>query len=175
MNYFEFYGIPVSFRLDEALLRRIFYQNSKKYHPDFHTLATPEEQEAMLQWATLNNQAFETLSDPDRRMRYILQIKGLLEGEEQQQVPQDFLLDMMDINEALMELEIDGDAERLEQIIQEVNRQEQVLEKAIAPVLDRYTDDGPHSREDLLLVRDYFLKKRYLLRVREKLATFAAR
>jgi molecular chaperone HscB len=175
MNYFEFYGLPVAFRLDEAQLRRLFYENSKKYHPDFHTLASAEEQEAMLHLSTLNNEAYQTLADSDRRMRYVLEIKGLLADEAQQRVPQEFLLEMMDINEALMELEMDYDPERFEQTAQAIANWERALDDAIAPVLDRYADDSPHSREDLLQVRDYFLKKRYLLRIREKLATFAAR
>lgn len=175
MNYFEFYGLPVAFRLDEAQLRRLFYQNSRKYHPDFHTLASPEEQAEMLQLSTLNNEAYQTLADPDRRMRYVLEIKGLLSDESQQQVPQEFLLEMMDLNEALMELEMDYDPERFEQAAQAVASWERALDDAIAPVLDRYADDSPNSREDLLQVRDYFLKKRYLMRIREKLATFAAR
>ncbi len=174
MNYFEFFGIPVSFRVDEAQLRRLFYQNSKKYHPDFHSLASADTQEEMLRLSTLNNEAFQTLSDPDRRMRYILEIKGLLQEEGQQQVPQDFLADMMDINEVLMELELDYDPERFEQTAQAIAQLERALDEAIEPVLERYADDAERSREDLLRVRDYFLKKRYLLRVREKLSTFAA-
>ncbi len=176
MNYFEFYGIPLSFRPDEAQLRRIYYQNSKKYHPDFHTQSSAETQEEAMRLSALNNEAFLTLSDPDRRMRYILQIKGLLsEGEGQPpQVPQDFLLDMMDINEALMELELDYDTERFQQVAQTIAQLEQSLDEAIQPILERYTDDSPHSQDDLRLVRDYFLKKRYLLRTREKLSTFAA-
>lgn len=174
MNYFEFFGIPVSFRVDEAQLRRLFYQNSKKYHPDFHSLASADTQEEMLRLSTLNNEAFQTLSDPDRRMRYLLEIKGLLQEEGQQQVPQDFLAEMMDINEALLELELDYDPERFEQTAQAIAQLERALDEAIEPVLERYADDAEHSREDLLRVRDYFLKKRYLLRVREKLSTFAA-
>lgn len=174
MNYFEFYGLPVSFRIDEAQLRQLFYQNSRKYHPDFHTLASPEEQAEMLRLSTLNNEAFQTLVDPDRRMRYVLQIKGLLENEGQQPIPQEFLSEMMDINEALLELEMDYAPERLEQTAQTLEQWERSLDAAIAPLLERYTDDSPTSREDLQQVRDYFLKKRYLLRIREKLATFAA-
>jgi len=174
MNYFEFFGIPVSFRVDEAQLRRLFYQNSKKYHPDFHSLASADTQEEMLRLSTLNNEAFQTLSDPDRRMRYLLEIKGLLQEEGQQQVPQDFLAEMMDINEVLLELELDYDPERFEQTAQAIAQLERALDEAIEPVLERYADDAEHSREDLLRVRDYFLKKRYLLRVREKLSTFAA-
>ena len=81
MTYFEFYDRPISFRVDEAALRRTFLQNSRRYHPDFHTLADEAQQAEMLDRSTLNNEAFKTLSDPDRRIRYVLELKGLLGDE----------------------------------------------------------------------------------------------
>lgn len=172
MNYFEFYGIPVSFRVDEPALRRIYYRNSKQFHPDFHTLADPEQQARMLEQSTLNNEAFQTLSDPDRRMRYILNLHGLLSEEGQQEMPQAFLLDMMDINEALMELEFDFDPERLAAAEQAVAALENDLDEQIRPILDSYSAETG-APEELQAVLQYFLKKRYLLRIRENLSKFA--
>lgn len=174
MNYFEFYGIPVSFQVDEPALRRIFYRNSRQYHPDFHTRSGEEQQAEMLDLATLNNDAYQTLSDPDKRMRYVLKIKGLLEDENKLSIPQEFLLDMMEINEALMELEFEPDPNRLETVKQEIERLEKNLNDSIRPVLDTY-DDQVGSRADLQAVLEFFLKKRYLLRVRENLSKFAPR
>lgn len=174
MNYFEFYGIPVSFRVDESALRSIFYRNSKQYHPDFHTLSEAEQQTEMLELATLNNDVYQTLSDPDKRMRYVLKIKGLLEDESKLSIPQEFLLEMMEINEALMELEFEPDQNRLETVQQDIERLEKSLDDSIRPVLDTY-DDQVGSGADLQAVLEYFLKKRYLLRVRENLSKFAPR
>ncbi|MBV6443719.1 MAG: Fe-S protein assembly co-chaperone HscB [Haliscomenobacteraceae bacterium CHB4] len=174
MNYFEFFGLPVSFRVDEPALRRIFLENSKKFHPDFHTLANESEQARMLELSTLNNEAFKTLSDPDRRIQYVLKINGIL-GEEGKQtpLPQEFLMEMMDINESLMELEFDPDAGRYMQTLKSVENFENALYEDVRPVLESWTEaDGP---EPLRAVRDYFLKKRYLLRIRENLSTFASR
>jgi len=174
MNYFEFYGIPVSFRIDEAALRSMYYRNSKRYHPDFHTLSGEEQQADMLDMATLNNDAYQTLSDPDKRMRYVLKVKGLLEEENKLSVPQEFLVDMMEINEALMELEFDADPERLKFVGQTVANLEKSLDENIRPILDRYNEqDGTPA--DLQEVLEYFLKKRYLLRVLENLSKFAPR
>lgn len=172
MTHFEFFGLPVSFRPDEAALRRVFYENSKKYHPDFFTLADAETQADVLEKSTRNNEAYRTLIDPDRRIRYVLEIKGLL-GDEGAlpPMPPDFLLDVMDINEALMALELDFDAARYADTLREVDRLEQQMNREIDPILDRYTD--PAGDPDLPAVRDYFLKKRYLLRIRENLAKFA--
>lgn len=175
MNYFEFFNIPVSFSVDEPSLRRLFYQNSKKYHPDYHTLADAQQQADMLELATLNTRAYQTLSDPDKRMRYVLELNGLLEDEgKQPPLPQAFLMDMMDLNEALMELEMDFDSERYSQTEQAITQVEQDLDSSIRPVLEK---GAPAASDpaDLKLVLEYFLKKRYLLRIRENLSKFAAR
>jgi molecular chaperone HscB len=174
MDYFEFYGLPVSFQVDEAALRRIFLERSRKFHPDFHTQADETEQARVLDLSTINNEAFKTLSDPDKRMHYILKIKGLIEeGESQQALSQDFLMDMMDINEAMMDLEFDFDAERLQQTRHAVEALDQSLIQEIRPVLDAWTEEKGNEAE-LLRVRDYFFKKRYLLRIFENLSKFAA-
>ncbi len=174
MDYFEFYGLPVSFQLDEAAMRRMYLEHSRKYHPDFHTLSDETEQARVLDLSTLNNEAFKTLSDPDKRMQYILKIKGLIEeGESQQALSQDFLMEMMDINESMMELEFDFDAERLKGTRHAVEALDQSLLQEIQPVLDSWTEEKG-SEADLLRVRDYFFKKRYLLRIFENLSKFAA-
>ncbi len=176
MNYFEFFGLPVSFRVDESALRRLYLQNSKKYHPDFHTLSSESEQAEMLELSTLNNKAFKTLSDPDLRMHYILEINGLLSGNKegessQPSVTQEFLMEMMDINEGLMELEFESDATRYALTLKAVDNFEKELDEEVQPVLNTWTEaDGT---EPLQAVRDYFLKRRYLLRIRENLSKFA--
>jgi molecular chaperone HscB len=170
MNYFEFFDLPISFSVDAQALRARFYENSKKYHPDFFTLADEAEQARVLELASRNNEAYRTLADPDKRMRYILVLHGLLAGEDRQSpLPQDFLMDMMDINENLMELEADFDAARYEQTRQAVEALQQQLDASIAPVLQSWSGDAAALEP----VRDYYLKKRYLLRIRENLSKFA--
>ena len=128
MNYFEFLGIPLSFHPDESAMQKAYYQNSKKFHPDFHSLADDEKQAWAMENATINNAAFTTLSDPDKRIRYILELKGLLSDESQQPaLPPAFLMEMMDINEAIMDLQMDFDAARFEKTIAEVEKTENQL------------------------------------------------
>lgn len=173
MNYFEFFGLPISFQIDLAELQRRFYKNSRQYHPDFHTLDSEAEQEKMLELSTWNNQAWKNLSDPDWRIRYVLEIKGLLGDETNQPpLPQDFLMEMMDINEGLMELEFDFDAEKYTATQQAVKSLENELETDIRPVLAVWTE-AEGTAQQLLQARDFYLKKRYLLRIRENLAKFA--
>lgn len=174
MNYFEFFDLPVSFLIDQADLKRKFYINSKKYHPDFYTLETEERQAETLELSTLNNQAYKTLSDFDLRMKYILDLKGALDEEGQNQIPQDFLMEMMDINEKLMELEFDYDENTHREILLEVERQKNAAYEEVASVIENYDDKNADDGE-LKKVKDYYLKKRYLLRIQENLSKFAVR
>lgn len=174
MNYFEFYDIPIDFKVDEAELKRIFYANSKKYHPDFYTLEGEEKQAEILELSTLNNKAYHTLKDFDRRMKYVLDLKGVLAEEGKNQLPQDFLQEMMTINEALMELEFDFEPAAYDGILQDLEAQETQLYADIAAQIDRY-EDSQATKEDLQAIADYYLKKRYLLRIRENLDKFASR
>jgi molecular chaperone HscB len=107
-------------------------------------------------------------------MRYVLEIKGLLGDESTTPpLPQDFLMDMMDINEVLMELEFDFDRLTYEKALKDVQNIEQELDTDIHPVLQSYRDQ-PEMEDTLKKVRDFYLKKRYLLRIQENLSKFAS-
>lgn len=173
MNYFEFFDLPVSFQIDEPELKRRFYANSKNYHPDFYTLEGEEKQAEILELSTLNNEAYKTLADFDKRMKYILELKEALAEEGKNQVPQDFLMDMMDINEALMELEFDFDEIKYKTALQQIKAQESNIYAEVAPILEQY-DDKKATAKELSVVKDFFLKKRYLLRIQENLSKFAS-
>jgi molecular chaperone HscB len=172
MNYFEFYDLPISFLLDENVLKKKFYANSKRYHPDFFTLESEERQNEILELSTRNTQAYKTLSDFDRRMKYILDLKGVLEEEGKNTLPQDFLMDMMDINEAIMELEFDFDETMYQKAIKDAQNIENQLFEEIKPIIETYQDQET-TTSDLKKVKIFFLKKRYLLRILENLSKFA--
>lgn len=176
-DYFAFYGLPEAFLLDEAALKRKYYQLSRELHPDFHAQDTPAAQAEALRLSTLNTDAYRTLADPDARMAYLLGQHGLLaEGSAQNQLPPDFLLEVMELNEQLMELEMEPDPATSAQVSQQVTALAATLDAGIGPVLAGYPQLPPdHRPAALVQVRTYYLKKRYLLRLQQQLATFAAR
>ena len=176
-NYFAFYELPEAFLLDEAALKRKYYQLSRELHPDFHAQESPAAQAEALRLSTLNTDAYRTLANPDQRMAYLLGLHGLLEeGSAQNQLPPDFLMEVMDLNEQLMELEMEPDRAATAQVSQEVQALADTLDAGIQPVLAGYPQLPPdHRPAALAQVRTYYLKKRYLLRLRQQLATFAAR
>jgi len=169
MNYFEFFEIPISFKLDEAALKKAFYANSKKYHPDFFTLESEEKQMEVLELSTLNNKAYKTLSDFDKRMKYILELKEVLGDEGKNKIPQEFLMEMMDINENLMELEFDFDKNTFDKVQNDLESLEESLFTTVKSHLENVSNET--SLEE---VKNYYLKKRYLLRIKENLNKFAS-
>src|SRR6201985_2930350 len=109
MNYFEFYGLSESFTLDDAIVKKKFYQLSKQYHPDFYANEDDAKQQEILELSTLNNKAYQALSDPAKLLEYILKLHDLVSEGAKPQLPSDFLMEMMDINERMMEIETKED------------------------------------------------------------------
>ncbi len=174
MNYFEFYNIPLSLNIDEGELKQQFYAKSKEFHPDFYTMESEEKQAEVLEMSTYNNQAYKVLSDWDKRLKYLLEIKNVLAEEGKNQLPQDFLMEMMDINEALMELEFDFDDSRFQATKLQAREQELRLEQSISTLKETY-DDKKITQAELFQLKDYYFKRRYLLRIQENLNKFAVR
>lgn len=169
VNYFEFYGLPVSLNLDEAALKRLYYENSKKFHPDFYTLESPEKQAEVLELATINNAAYRALSDFDSRLKYLLEIKGQLGEEGTHQLPQEFLMEMMEVNEEAMELEFEFDEARYTSLLHNLKEMEQQLLEELALASKTETEEA----QQFSSMRNYFFKKKYLLRIKENLSKFA--
>ena len=175
-DYFAFYGLPESFRPDEAALKRLYYAKSRETHPDFHATSPPDYQADMLRQATFNTDAYRTLSDADQRMAYLLRHHGLLVDGQSGKLPSNFLMDVMDLNEQLMELEMDPDPTAVAPVAAEAQALADTLDAGIEPVLAGYEQlPADHRPTALQQVLTYYLKKRYLLRIQRQVATFAAR
>ncbi|RYD70944.1 MAG: Fe-S protein assembly co-chaperone HscB, partial [Sphingobacteriales bacterium] len=108
-NYFEFYELPIQFNPDLNAVKAKFYAFSKQFHPDFYANESEEKQQEVLDLSTLNNKAYQVLSDENKRIAYVLQLLGELPDGEKYNLSNDFLMDMMEINEALMEMEFEPD------------------------------------------------------------------
>lgn len=172
MDYFEFYGLPLSFNPDQNLVRQKFYELSKKYHPDFYINEDEAKQEEVLELSTLNNKAFQVLKDPQKRLHYILTLKGQLQEGENYVLPQSFLMEMMDVNEALMELEFDPDANKLEEVKGQIAQIEQELHQELEALtlgFDTQTD----KEAALKAIKDLYYRNKYLQRLAESLAKFS--
>ncbi|NQV74741.1 MAG: Fe-S protein assembly co-chaperone HscB [Bacteroidetes bacterium] len=173
MNYFELYDLPLSFQIDNALVKKKFYELSKRFHPDFYVNESAEKQAEILELSTLNNKAYQVLSDPLKRIEYVLSLHDMLAEGDKYALPQDFLMDMMDVNEALMEMEFDHDELKLAELSGQVD----AMEMALFDELKRNTDgfdqlESANSDRILLKIKDIWYRQKYLMRIRESLNRF---
>lgn len=176
MDYFKFYDIPLSFSPDQALVKKKFYAQSKAYHPDFFVNESEAKQQEILELSTLNNKAFQTLSNPDKLLPYVLTLKNVLVDGEKYQLPQDFLMEMMEVNEGIMELEFGADRDKLAEVTKNVDDFENGLNTALRSLTaDFEADDNPNSEAVLMKIKDIWYRKKYLLRIRESIDKFATR
>src|SRR5205814_1422514 len=136
--------------------------------PDFHATSSPEKQREILELSTLNTNAYKTLSNSETRMAYILETHGLLGEGTRNDLPGDFLMEMMDLNERLMELESDFDPETVTTLQNETDSIWQELENETQPLLVQF-EQMPATEKPVVLekVKIYYLKGKYLLRIKE--------
>ena len=103
-SYFELLGLPLSFRVDPDHLAERFRSLQGALHPDRFSNATDRERRLSLQAATQINEAYQTLRDPVRRARHLLDLfasgAGDLAGSN---ADTEFLMEQMELREALAE------------------------------------------------------------------------
>lgn len=166
MNYFELFDIPVQLKVNAASLSKKFFALSKQSHPDYYISESKEDQEEYLERSALINKAWKTFHSPEATIKYVLQEKGLLEEEEKYELPPAFLMEIMEINEALMDSEDQNTSDNLKPKIE--NLQSEIYEP-VKEIVEHY-QEGITTEKELLQVKDYYYKKKYLQRITQQLA-----
>jgi len=111
---FDVLGVPRKFALDEAELRERYVQAAAAAHPDRHT--DPVEQAEAAERASLLNEAYQTLLDPEKRANALLVSLGGAAKEDDHALPPDLLMDMMDVRERMESAVASQDADELAEL-----------------------------------------------------------
>ncbi len=156
MNYFELFELPISLKVDKSQLAKKYFELQKKCHPDFFTQADEEGQATALEKSSSINKALKLLQNQDETIKYVLELKGLLAADEKYQLPPDFLMEMMDLNENLS-----ADSATA------INEIEAGLYDEVKDIIEHYNDST--SPESLQKVKAYYFKKKYVQRILERL------
>lgn len=156
-NYFDIFGLPVAFSIDEQLLAAHYRELQKTVHPDRFANASERDRRMAVQQAADINEAFHTLKSPLKRARYLLQIKGVtFDDEKETTVEPAFLMEQMELREALAEVSAGDDAfTKLNTIMQDITRR-------ITQMLDEYNECvkmGDLAQAKVIVQKLQFLEK----------------
>jgi molecular chaperone HscB len=103
---FDVLGLPATFDLDRGQVERAYFAQSAVLHPD---LASGDE-EAQRRMAVINH-ARRVLEDPERRADALLLRLGGPSREQHKALPPAFLMEMMEIREAVEAAGAEADPE----------------------------------------------------------------
>jgi molecular chaperone HscB len=169
MNYFELFEIPVQLVVDSSSLQKKFIELSRKYHPDYFATQSSEKQAEVLEISASLNKAWKTFQNPDETIKYVLRSKGLLEEEEKFQLPPGFLMEMMEINEQLAEANMEGEPATIADLQSTLNNLQNEIYEPVKEIVEHYKE-GITTEKELLQVKEYYFKKKYLTRIGHQLA-----
>lgn len=133
-NYFEIFGIPESFELDQELLGNKYRTLQGEWHPDRFASADEQQKLRAVQMSSLLNQAFDALKSPLSRAEYLLTLRGCdLEHVQQQDLGMDLLTEQMQLREELEDLPEDDSAlATLDELKDQVNNKLQDCQQEFA-------------------------------------------
>jgi molecular chaperone HscB len=109
------------------------------------------------------NKGYTLLNQKERILPYVLEIQGILTPDEKYALEPNFLMEMVEFNEAWMEAE-DENAKQV--IIQQIA---QLKNELYAPIKNYMEMDqiDTVSQEAMLQIKSYYYKKKYLDRILE--------
>ena len=159
MNYYELFGLEEAPTVDKKNISKKYIELQKKFHPDFYTNENEGDKEFAMEQSAAINKGYKIFTDKDNTIEYFLRLKGIITPDEKFNLPPDFLMEMMEMNEGF------DDNKEIEKEIQQF---EDDLEKQIATLInpDNTTDLNETKLQDLKI---YYYKKKYLKRILDRL------
>jgi molecular chaperone HscB len=160
MNYFDLFNIPVALQVDQELLRKRYVELGGTDIDTGEPVTSAGNEETPTRMSKLEN-AYRVLQDPDETIRYVLQLKQLMGVDEEYKPDPQFLMEVGDINEELVELELDENQEQLMNVEQKANRVLLKMYEDVAPIIESYQENTT-TEEELLQVKDFYHQKKYV-------------
>ena len=161
MNFYEIFDVPVTPIVDKTILSKKYFELQRMNHPDFFSTATDHEKEKALEYSAIINEAFKTFKDEQKSLAYYLKEKSMIIDDEKYVLSNDFLMEMLEINEEIMEentstvhLKISTIANELRDTVKDI-------------ILGNQSEDSTMA---LLKLKDYYYKKKYLDRILDRLS-----
>ncbi|ESN96100.1 hypothetical protein HELRODRAFT_135084, partial [Helobdella robusta] len=155
-SFFQIFGIKEDFDIDLKYLNEKYRKLQVILHPDKYSQKSDTERGFSERHSSLVNEAYNTLLKPLSRGLYILHLKGE-DLEKEVQVETEFLGEIMELNESVIEAE---DINALRSIETSTNK---IVNNLIDEISHNFKDKNTNSAKENLL------KLKYLLNVAEKI------
>ena len=140
-NHFELFGLSAAFGLETEALEHSYREIQSRVHPDRFAHAGDAERRASLQWTTRVNEAYRTLKDPVQRAKHLLELHGVdVAFETNTAMPADFLMQQMELREALESAMLAKDASLLDALRAELTQSRRALEEHVGEAIDARKD-----------------------------------
>ncbi len=165
MNYFEFYQLEPKVLLDLNVLRQKFYAKSRELHPDQNNKLDLSENEIQYDSA-FNNIAYKTLGSFEMRLKYILELESInIESQQNNPLPEDFLMEMLELHEEIIEAKHLNNIEELSKLEDSIRLVEEKNLQEILPSITDY-DSGKKVDNTLIKLQQYYYKLKYFNRLK---------
>ena len=160
---FELFGLPQTFAQDRAAIDARWKELQREAHPDKFAAHGAAAQRIAMQWSVRINEAYRRLKDPVARATYLCELRGApIEAERNTAMPAAFLMEQMELREALEEA---GTAEALEALGEPLGRSRKEALERIRKFLD--DDNNPAAAAEQ--VRGLMFIERFAHEVEHKL------
>ncbi|MDM7859690.1 co-chaperone HscB [Alteromonas sp. ASW11-36] len=150
-NYFELFGLPVTYELDLAALSQTYQELQRLTHPDRFADQGQQQQRIALQKNSLVSDGYSVLKSPARRAEHLLSLRGIeLAGETQTMQDMDFLMQQMEWREMLADVTADSGEEVIEELHEIIEAQHKQLYQALQRELEQQSAQSDQAAADLL-------------------------
>jgi len=144
--------------VDRALLDSRFRELQRSMHPDRFINAGDLERRLSVQQATRINEGYQTLKDPLRRGRYLLELAGIDHNDEHRTTRDThFLMEQMELREALSRVRAAADAvAALGEIMARIQTELDRLNGELAGLLDNADADDLAAAGEVLMKMQFY-------------------
>ena len=142
-SHFELFNLPEQFALDTSALDHAYRTVQAQVHPDRFAAAGDAQKRIAMQWATRTNEAYQTLRDPLKRARYLLTLRGIDVGAENNTAMEPaFLMQQMEWRENIEDAANAKNIGALEALLDELREEERVRFTKLEALIDSGSDQA---------------------------------
>jgi molecular chaperone HscB len=163
-THFDLFDLPRSFDVDLGLLDRNYRALQRSVHPDRFVNASDQERRVSMQRATQINEGYETLKDPLKRGRYLLELDGRAHDDERNtNSDMKFLMEQMELREALGEIR--GREDAVQELGRIMDRIAADIDKLVGDLRDQF---ARADAESLDAAADTLTRMQFFRRLQEE-------